>query len=107
VQGSNRWPADEESKSHKHANALITLWFPRFLRKCTSFSDSIESIDSMNSISCDIFYHKSITPLPISYLFYKSHRIENLCVLDMVRLDEFFDHTGSSLKETPHFFRCF
>jgi hypothetical protein len=55
------WPADEESKSHRHAKGLITLWFPRFLRKCTGFSDSIESIDSMNSIYCDIFYHKSIT----------------------------------------------
>jgi hypothetical protein len=48
----------------------------------------------MHSIYCDIFYHKSITPSPISYAFYKFYRIENLCVLDMARLDEFFDHTG-------------
>jgi hypothetical protein len=73
---------------------LINVWFSRFLRKFTGFSDSIESIDSIHSILCEIFYHKSITPSPISYPFYKFHRIENWCVLDMARLNEFFDHTA-------------
>ena len=49
----------------------------------------------MNSISCDIFYHKSITPPPISYPFYKFNRIENFCVVNMARLDGFFDYTAS------------
>jgi len=57
---------------------LITLRFPRFLRKFKGFSDSIESIDSMNSIYCEIFYHKSITSQPISYPFYKFNPIEKL-----------------------------
>jgi hypothetical protein len=97
---------------------LITLWFPRFLRKFKSFFDSIESIDSIIPICCDIFYHKSITLQSIpphfplfqnsisgspdfeSLLlrtgcsFYKFIPMENLRVLDAARLDELFDHMG-------------
>ena len=71
----------------------------------------------MNSIYCDIFYHKSITPSPIPPHFplikkgisrspdfelllgtavpsINSSALKNLCVLDTTRVDEFLDHTG-------------
>ena len=49
----------------------------------------------MNSIYCEIFYHKSITSQPISYLFYKFNRIEKLACFRCARSDEWFDHTGT------------
>jgi hypothetical protein len=48
----------------------------------------------MNSIHCDIFYHKSITSQPIPHPFPKLICMKIFQILDAARLDEFFDHTG-------------
>ena len=63
----------------------MTLWLPRFLRKYKGFSDSTESIDS---IHCDIFYHKSITPQRIPCPFSKFIGVKKLKNFSAGRLVE-------------------
>jgi hypothetical protein len=65
---------------------LITLWFPRFLRKCEDFSDSIESTVAIFSITNLSHCNRSLVP---SINFYA---LKNLKILDVRGLDEFFDH---------------
>jgi hypothetical protein len=50
----------------------------------------------MNSIFCEIFYHKSITSIRFLIPSINLSALKNFKILDAGRLDEFFDHTGLS-----------